>query len=98
MDRFKLLLSGVNWNIVTDSVDVNVAFEHFWAEFKQLYDLCFPLTTQKFNRNTHRVNGYMTAGLLISRSTKNKLHNAAVCYPSPENINTYKLIETTSIL
>jgi hypothetical protein len=40
MDRFKLLLtlSCVNWINVTDSIDVNIAFEHFWAEFKQLYD------------------------------------------------------------
>jgi hypothetical protein len=32
----------------------------------------------------------MTAGLLISRNTKNKLHKTALCYPLPVNVTKYK--------
>jgi hypothetical protein len=90
LNRFKILLSGVNWNTTTQATDVDISFNTFWNEFKQLYDLCFPLTLTKFNRNIHRVNGYMTAGLLISRTTKNKLHKTAICFPLPENVTKYK--------
>jgi hypothetical protein len=58
MDRFKTLLSGTDWINVTDATHVDIAFDAFWAEFKQLYDLCFPLITTKFNRNIHKINGY----------------------------------------
>jgi hypothetical protein len=33
----------------------------------------------------------MTAGLLVSRTTKNKLHKTALCYPLPENVTKYKI-------
>jgi hypothetical protein len=67
MDHFRTLLRGTNWNPVFGSADVDDAFAIFWTEFKLLYELCFPLTATKFNRNIHRINGFMTAGLLISK-------------------------------
>ncbi len=90
LDRFKTLLRGTNWINVMEANNVDIAFEAFWAEFKQLYDLCFPLTRTKFNRNIRKINGYMTAGLLISRITKNMLHKTALCYPLPVNVEKYK--------
>ena len=56
IDRFKTLLNGTNWSNVTDYNDVDVAFDAFWTEFKQLYDLCFPIVTTKLNRNIHKIN------------------------------------------
>ncbi len=88
LDRFKTLLSGTNWTNVTEANNVDIAA--FWAEFKQLYDLCFPLTMTKFNRNIHKINRYMTAGLLISRTTKNMLHKTTLCYPLPVNVEKYE--------
>ena len=38
----------------------------------------------------HKINGFMTAGLLISRITKNKLHKKSLVDPSPVNITKYK--------
>jgi len=90
MDRFKLLLRGTNWIPTLESNDVDVSFGVFWNEFKQLYDVCFPLTVTKLNRNIHRINGYMTTGLLISRSTKNNLHKASVLDPTLQNTLKYR--------
>ncbi len=67
-----------------------MAFDAFWMEFKQLYDICFPVVTTKFNRNIHKINGYMTSGLLISRSNKFKFHKTALCDPLPVNVEKYR--------
>jgi hypothetical protein len=90
IDHFKLLLRGTCWQNVTNSQDVDVAFDVFWTEFSGLYEICFPLTTTKLNRNVHRINGFMTTGLLISRTTKNKLHKQSLIDPSPVNITKFK--------
>jgi hypothetical protein len=37
----------------------------------------------------------MTAGLLVSRNTKNNLHKKSVANPTPENIQRYKTFKTT---
>jgi hypothetical protein len=61
-----------------------------FGDFGQLYELCFPLTVCKLNRNIHRLSSYMTAGLLVSRSTKNQLHKTALISPSTENLTNFK--------
>jgi hypothetical protein len=67
-----------------------VALYAFWTDFKQSYDLCFPIVTTKLNRNIHKINGYMTSGLLVSRKNKLKLHKIALCDPLPVNVAKYK--------
>jgi hypothetical protein len=91
IERFKLLLSGTCWQNVLNSNEVDAAFDVFWTEFSGMYEICFPLTTTKLNRNIHRINGFMTPGLLISRITKNKLHKQSLIDPSPVNVNKFKL-------
>jgi hypothetical protein len=90
MDRFKLLLSGTCWRNVSETIDVDTAFDLFLTEFNQLYEICFLLTTTRFNRNIHKINGYMTPGLLISRTTKNNLHKLSLIDPSLVNIAKFK--------
>jgi hypothetical protein len=91
MDRFKLLLRGVDWSRVYESNVVDESFDEFWSEFSQLYELCFPVTVCKLNRNIHRINGYMTPGLLISRISKNNLHKNSLLNPTPENMNRFRV-------
>jgi len=91
MERFKLLLRGVDWSRVYGSNVVDESFDAFWTEFSQLYELCFPVTMCKLNRNIHRINGYMTPGLLISRISKNNLHKNSLLNPTPENINRFRV-------
>ena len=45
---------------------------------------------KKFNKNYHKINGYMTQGLLISRRTKLNLLKKSVNEPSESNIEYYK--------
>ncbi len=47
-----------------------------------MFELHFPLTKTKFNRNIHKINEFMTAGLLISRKTKITLHKKAIINPT----------------
>ena len=49
--------------------------------FFTLYELHFPLSNMKLNKNVHRLNNFMTAGLLISRGVKNDLHKKALLNP-----------------
>ena len=71
--NFKTALMELNWQNVLIQNDANSAFNEFWEVFQSLFDLYFPLTAKKFNRNIHRVNKFFTNGLLISRANKNKL-------------------------
>jgi len=90
MTSFRNALEKISWNSVLALNDVNVAFEDFWATFEALYDIYFPLTHSKFNRNIHNINDYMTKGLLISRTNKNLLHKKYLKTPSALNENAYK--------
>ncbi len=56
---------------------VDEAFDEFSNIFSNLYELNFPLIKHKFNKNVHKINNFMTAGLLISRLQKIKLQKIA---------------------
>jgi len=71
--RFKESLANLNWDEVCSEMDVDKSFDLFWNDFDALYKLHFPLTKIKFNRNIHKINNYMTQGLLVSRATKLEL-------------------------
>ena len=90
LNNFKTILQGCNWANVLACNDVDACFEIFWTEFKSLFDLCFPETPVKFNKNIHKIRDYMTRGLLISRSRKTELHKKSLANPSPENLQVYR--------
>jgi hypothetical protein len=79
-----------DWNNVMLSNDVNSAFDCFWSTYSTMYKQAFPLKRKRFNKNFNGINKFMTAGLLVSRRTKDKLHLLAVSDPLPMNINKYK--------
>jgi len=88
--NFKTNLSSANWNDTMVSIDANSAYDAFWLQYKKIYDVTFPLVKMKFNKNIHKANGFMTAGLLISRGTKTSLHKQSLVNPTPLAINLYK--------
>jgi hypothetical protein len=90
IQNFKNHLGSLAWNDVLSETDVDLAYGKFFDTFKALFDLNFPPIKGKFNKNFHRKNNFMTAGLLISRGRKLKLHKTAICDPSLENISAYK--------
>ena len=83
-------LGELNWANVTSQISVDTAFNEFWSTFSSLYDLYFPLIKKRLNRNIHKLNDYMTRGLLISRTEKIKLHKLALINPTEVNCNKYK--------
>ena len=83
--KFRENLSQLNWSAVSDSDNVDISYGNFWDTFQTLFDLNFPLTKNKFNKNFHKINSYMTKGLLISRMTKMNLHKKSTNDPSNTN-------------
>ena len=45
---------------------------------------------KKFNKNYHKINGYMTKGLLVSRANKLKLHKKSITEPTETNLSAYR--------
>jgi len=90
LSKFKEALANVNWNQTTSILDTNDAYDAFWLQYQTTFETIFPLTKLKFNKNIHKVNSYMSEGLLISRGTKINLHKQCLANPSPLSINTYK--------
>ena len=70
---------------MTCQSDANIAYDEFWNTFSSLYDIYLPVIKIKINKNIHKVNGFMTRGLLISRCTKNTLHKRYLIDPSAIN-------------
>ena len=90
MENFRKNLCCLDWKSVMDSDAVDTAYEHFWDSFQAFYNLNFPEVKKKFNRNYHKINGYMTLGLLTSRRTKLNLLKKSINEPTNENVKAYK--------
>ena len=90
LDKFKIDLQRLSWDDVLETEDVDTCYEKFWGHYSRLHDLHFPLTASKFNKNYHKISDFMTPGLLISRSTKLKLHKIALTDNVPYNWSEYR--------
>ncbi len=82
LDRFRANLLNLNWNSVIESNDTQTAFNNFSTLFFNLYDLYFPIVCKKFDVNYHRLENWMTRGILISRKEKIRLCNISLNHPS----------------
>jgi hypothetical protein len=94
LNRFKIELSLMDWAPVMNSNEVNDAYSNFWHIYKTCHDANFPFKRQRFNKNIHKKQKFMTIGLLTSRKTKNKLHQSALAEPTAEKIAKYKNYKT----
>jgi hypothetical protein len=54
LQKFKQNLQQLTWDSVLQSRDVNDSYNKFWIDFKQIFDLCFPCSKTKFNKNLHK--------------------------------------------
>jgi len=88
------MLGWSNWDNVTSANDVDLAYESFLSIYTECFSSCFPLKRTRINKNFHKVNNFMTGGLLKSRATKNKLHKTGISTPTGENIVKYKRFKT----
>jgi hypothetical protein len=94
LNNFKLDLAGADWTHVLNSREVDDAYDKFWNIYTEYHNTNFPLIRKRFNKNYHRRQNFMTAGLLVSRTSKNNLHKTAITYPTQENIQRYKNFKT----
>ena len=90
VNNFKNDLSRISWNDVYNLDNVHDSFNLFSQTFNDLYELRFPERKIKFNKNYHKIQKWMTQGLLVSRLTKIKLGKKSIKTPTYENIQTYK--------
>ena len=90
IDRFCACLADVNWNTVRNEPDTQTAYNDFINTFTSLYDIHFPLTCKNFNHNVHKMEKWMSAGLLISRAEKIRLCYVSLLVPSFENKQKFK--------
>jgi hypothetical protein len=94
MSDFKNSLNQLSWIDVLSHNDVNSSFDVFWDSYSTLYDLHFPLTNFKFNKNIHGKNDFMTPGLLVSKKQKLFLHKKSLLDPLTylDSFRTYRNI------
>ena len=90
IDSFKQDLQQTNWDQVTLTNDVNSCYDEFWKIYSNLHDLHFPLTSSRFNKRIHKISNFMTTGLLISRTNKQRLHKIALTDNVPFNWQQYR--------
>jgi hypothetical protein len=83
------LLRNVNWENVTSSDQPQICFDNFIQQFNEFYELSFPLRKMRRNKNKHKLEGFMTEGLLRCRNKKYELSSFSIKHPTLININTY---------
>jgi hypothetical protein len=87
-------MSQVDWNPVCLKSNINEAYDEFWKIYTGIFDQKFPLRRIRFNKNIHKLQNFMTNGLLISRNTKNALHKTSIADPTAANVKKYKDFKT----
>jgi hypothetical protein len=90
MDRFMTNLSNVDWNPIFSELSPQITYNNFSDLFFNLYDIHFPLQRKKFNRNCHKIQKWITSGILVSRLEKIRLCNISIEDPSPANCQAFK--------
>ena len=80
-------MSNINWNSLYCLTVADDAFNGFWDSFNTVFELHSPLITKNFNKNIHKLQPFMTKGLLASRRTKLKLLLISKENPSVETLN-----------
>jgi hypothetical protein len=93
LNNFKAALGGTDWSDVTNANDANTAYDTFWSTYNELFELTFPKKQIRFNKNVHKRCPFMTAGLLVSRTTKIKLHKIHLTSNSPHATAKYQIFK-----
>jgi hypothetical protein len=87
---FRAELGITDWTNLTSKLTVDEASEEFWTKYKELFNRKFPIKRIRFNKNKHKIQNFMTNGLLVSRNRKKILHQTSISVPSAENKQKYK--------
>ena len=71
LTKFNDTLLRFDWSNVISSNDMQISYSNFSDSFFTLYNLDFPLKKIKFNKKYHKLEIWMSSGLLTSRREKN---------------------------
>jgi hypothetical protein len=91
IELFKNSLDGLTWNTVYDHEGPLDAFNAFDETFMTLFNLYFPVKNVQPNKNFHKIQGFMTAGLLVSRRRKNELYKNFTASRNFNDLESYKM-------
>ena len=83
--QFNAMLNTNNWGNVLNELNPQISFENFHEVFDCAFNLHFPIKEVKFNKNIHKIEGFMTGGLMISRRKKLELGTIYSKNKTPEN-------------
>ena len=67
-----------------------MSFNNFTETFSSLHDIHLPIVTKKFNRNFHKIEPWITNGLLTSRRQKINLEKNHFANPSIISLEAFK--------
>ena len=90
INDFKQSLELLSWSLVYEKSDPAEAYECFDDTFMTFFNLHFPLRKGHLNRNFHKIQGFMTSGLLISRRKKNELYKIYAASRTEISFQRYK--------
>jgi len=91
IEIFKNNLSNIDFTDVIHENNAQLSYDHFHDKFFGLYDIVFTEKEIKFNRNVHKIEPWMSNGLLTSRQKKNKLSKIFSRRPTTENYDRFKV-------
>ena len=87
---FRENLSNISWDDVLSCSDPLESFVLFWNSWSTLYNLHFPVKKSKFNKNFHKIQDFISKGLLTSRRTKLSLYQDYLSSRNPQKFEIYK--------
>jgi hypothetical protein len=90
ISKFNESISRFTWDTVVNDPDPDSAYTNFLDTFKDIHDLYFRPQTVKFNKNLHKIEPWLTKGLLTSRLNKLKLEKQHARNPTADNWTSFK--------
>ena len=98
VNRFKGALSNYNWSHVIDKTNCpQAAYTNFDCTLNSLVDIYVLLTTKNFNSNFHKIEPWMTVGILTSHGRKNFLFSEKLIKKTQPTLNFSNNIVTFTI-
>ena len=90
VNKFNDQLTSTNFDYILQMNDPDQAYNHFMSIYSNLFQNCFPITRLKLNTKYHKLEHWMSTGLMASMKTKTQLLKKKLKQPTEFNINNYK--------
>jgi hypothetical protein len=90
LNKFRELLSQVDWNSKLIPTDANASYNAFTDEYTRLFETCFPLKITTRKQLDKLKTPWLTKGLRKSIKHKNRLYKAFIKSPSAIRKSKYK--------